>query len=227
MKAISGHRDVGSTDCPGTVMYRKLPALREEIAALPLLRVYDPVVGPADIDPTSGPLPIRFTARLSSASPWRVSVEDADGAPVAQWTGSGTAVDATWTDPGAGLPDRPALAHRGGHRPRGDRVRSTTFPRRRRSTSSAVHAIASAATGNVTVAYSLTASARISTAITDDTGKLVKVLDAGTRHSRGAQQLTWSGPSGHYRAVRAWPARPASPSSRCRSTSAGASCQSR
>ena len=29
----------------------------------------------------------------------------------------------------------------------------------------------------------------------------MKVLDAGTRRSRGAQQLTWKGPSGHYRAV--------------------------
>ena len=119
VKAISGHRDVGSTSCPGAVMYAKLPALRDEVAALPMLRIYDPVVGPAGIDPAAGPLPIRFTARLSSASPWRVAVTDAAGAPIAEWTGTGTAVDATWTTPVPTDADRPALEHRGRRRTAG------------------------------------------------------------------------------------------------------------
>ncbi len=200
VKAISGHRDVGSTDCPGTVMYGKLPALRAEVAALPMLRIYDPIVGPADIDPTTGPLPVRFTARLSSPSPWRVAVTDADGAPVAEWTGTGTAVDATWTDPvpttltglewtieaGDARPAKGSFNDLAGA-PSDDVLRAAR--------------IAGTTTGNVTIAYSLTASARISAAITDASGTIVKVLDAGTRRSRGAQQLTWSGPSGHYRAV--------------------------
>ena len=200
VKAISGHRDVGSTSCPGAVMYARLPALRTAVAALPMLRIYDPVVGPADIDPNAGLLPIRFTARLSSASPWRVAVTDAAGAPVAEWTGTGTAVDATWTEPvptsltglrwsieaGAARPAVGAFNDVSAA-PYDDVLRS---PR-----------IAGTATGTVTVAYSLTAAARISAAITDPAGEVVQVLDAGTRRARGAQQLTWKGPSGHYRAV--------------------------
>ena len=181
-------------------MYNKLPALRAEIAALPLLRIYDPVVGPADIDPTTGPLPIRFTARLSSASAWQVAVEDADGAPVAQWTGSGTAVDATWTDPRADVPGRPALAHRGGHRPRRRPGRSTTSPRRRRSTSPRC-------------AHRQRGQRQRHRRVLADGfrahlgGGHRRHRQAGEgarrrqRRSRGAQQLTWSGPSGHYRAV--------------------------
>ncbi len=200
VKAISGHRDVGSSDCPGSVMYARLPALRAAVAALPMLRIYDPVAGPADVDPSAGPLPIRFTARLSSTSPWRVAVTDRAGAPVAEWTGTGTAVDATWTTPAptslAGLrwrieagDARPAVGafDSFASAPSDDVLRGAR--------------IASTAAGTVTVAYSLTASARISTAITDEAGVVVKVLDVGTRRSRGAQQLTWQGPSGHYRAV--------------------------
>ena len=200
MKAISGHRDVGSTDCPGTVMYGQLSTLREEVAALPLLRIYDPVVGPADIDPTAGPLPIRFTARLSAAAPWSVAVEDARGAPVAEWTGTGTAVDATWTDPvPASLTGLRWRIEAGTARPATgvfDDLASAPSVDVVRAAR-----IAGTTTGNVTIAYSLTASARISATITDGTGAIVKVLDTGTRRSRGAQQLTWTGPSGHYRAV--------------------------
>jgi hypothetical protein len=200
VRAISGHRDVGSTSCPGANVYARLPALREEIAALPLLRIYGPVVAPADIDPATGPLPIRFTARLSAAAPWRVAVADAGGSPVAEWTGTGTAVDATWAEPAptslAGLHWRIEAA--------GARPAEGIFDDLASAPSGDVlrgaH-VATTATGAVTVAYSLTASARISTAITDPAGKLVKVLDAGTRRARGAQQVVWTGPSGHYRAV--------------------------
>ena len=200
VKAISGHRDVGSSDCPGADLYARLPALRAEVAALPMLRIYDPAVGPADIDPTTGPLPIRFTARLSADAPWRVAITDADGAPVAEWTGTGTAIDVTWTAPvPTSLTDLRWRIEAGAARaaegsftdlaaaPSDDVVRGAR--------------LASSAAGTVTVAYSLTASARLSAAITDQTGTLVQVLDVGTRRSRGAQQLTWTGPSGHYRAV--------------------------
>ncbi len=200
VKAISGHRDVGSTTCPGAVMYAKLPALRAEVAALSMLRIYDPVVGPAGIDPNAGLLPIRFTARLSSASNWRVAVTDAAGAPVAAWTGTGKAVDATWTEPvptsltglrwrieaGDARPAEGVFDDRSAA-PYDDVLRGAR--------------IASTATGTATIAFSLTAAARVSAAITDPAGTVVKVLDAGTRRSRGAQQLTWKGPSGHYRAV--------------------------
>src|SRR5439155_25487053 len=31
---IAGHRDVGATDCPGSVFYATLPAIRSDVAAL-------------------------------------------------------------------------------------------------------------------------------------------------------------------------------------------------
>jgi hypothetical protein len=181
-------------------MYGKLPALRLEIAALPLLRIYNPVVGPTDIDPTSGPLPIRFTARLSAASPWRVAVQDADGAPLAEWTGTGTAVDATWTDPvPASLDGLHWRIEAGDARPATGSFDDLASARSDDVVRGA-H-VTTSATGDAAVAFALTASARISAAVTDDSGTLLAVLDAGTRRSRGGQHLAWSGPSGHYRAV--------------------------
>ena len=201
VKAISGHRDVGSTDCPGTVMYRKLPALREEVAALPLLRDLRPRGGAGrhrpDGRPAADPVHGAPVVRVALAGRRRGCRRRARWP---QWTGSGTAVDATWTDP------VPTSLTGLRWRIEAGTARAATGAFNDLSSAPSLDVvrgarIASAATGNVTVAYSLTASARISTAITDDTGKLVKVLDAGTRRSRGAQQLTWSGPSGHYRAV--------------------------
>jgi hypothetical protein len=200
VKAISGHRDVGSTTCPGAVMYAKLPALRADVAALPMLRIYDPVVGPATIDPKAGVLPIRFTARLSSASPWRVAVTDVAGAPVAEWTGTGTAVDATWTEPvPTSLTGLRWSISAGDARPAAgafDDLSAAPYDDVLRGAR-----IAGTASGTATIAYSLTAAARVSAAITDPAGTIVRVLDTGTRRARGAQELTWKGPSGHYRAV--------------------------
>jgi hypothetical protein len=51
------------------------------------------------------------------------------------------------------------------------------------------------------VHYALTTSATVSVAVTDLTGRLVKVLDPGTRHTAGSQRLEFAGHSGHYRAV--------------------------
>ena len=113
--------------------------------------------------------------------------------PVAEWTGTGTAVDATWTEPvptsltglrwsieaGAARPAVGAFNDVSAA-PYDDVLRS---PR-----------IAGTATGTVTVAYSLTAAARISAAITDPAGEVVKVLDAGTRRAARRAAADVEGP---------------------------------
>jgi N-acetylmuramoyl-L-alanine amidase-like protein/flagellar hook capping protein FlgD len=90
LRAISGHRDTGFTSCPGTRLYAKLPDLAHRVAAIGLPKLYAPTA--------AGVLggPIKFTARLSSAGPWVVTVRNAAVRSVARGAGTGTAISWTW-----------------------------------------------------------------------------------------------------------------------------------
>jgi uncharacterized protein with LGFP repeats len=90
LRAISGHRDTGFTLCPGTALYRRLPAIAKTVAATGLPKLYAPTA--------KGTIPglVRFTGRLSSMLPWTVSVTNARGESVATGSGVGTAIDWTW-----------------------------------------------------------------------------------------------------------------------------------
>ena len=95
LRAISGHRDADSTDCPGEALYAKLPEIAREVAATGLPKLYDPVV--------TGGLGgnVAFTARLSAARPWMVTIRNAAGRPVARGAGTSLAVSWTWNSQGA------------------------------------------------------------------------------------------------------------------------------
>jgi flagellar hook assembly protein FlgD len=90
LRAVSGHRDTGSTSCPGNGLYSQLSGLASQAAAIGLPKLYEPQV--------HGGLggSVRFAARLSEARPWSVAVADATGQQIAGGTGDGTAVDWTW-----------------------------------------------------------------------------------------------------------------------------------
>ena len=90
LRAVSGHRDTGFTDCPGAALYGLLNGLAGTVRATGLPKLYAPLV--------SGTVPgkVRFRARLSSALPWTVDVLDASGSSVAGTTGQGQSVDWTW-----------------------------------------------------------------------------------------------------------------------------------
>ena len=90
LRAISGHRDVYPTSCPGTSVYAQLPEIAREVAATGLPKIYSPLV----VGAIGGS--VRFTAGLSSAVPWTVTVSDALGHVVASGTGVSQAVDWTW-----------------------------------------------------------------------------------------------------------------------------------
>jgi hypothetical protein len=94
LRAISGHRDTGLTECPGQRLYAMLPAIAKRVAALGLPKLYAPLAAP---DEGGG---IRFTARVSSPLAWRVIVTDATGATLATGTGTSADVDWTWRPPG-------------------------------------------------------------------------------------------------------------------------------
>jgi hypothetical protein len=90
LRAISGHRDTYPTSCPGNNLYAQLPAIARQVAATGLPKIYSPIV----IGGVGGT--VRFTARLSSAVPWTVTVVDSLGRTVASGTGTGTNVDWSW-----------------------------------------------------------------------------------------------------------------------------------
>jgi hypothetical protein len=91
LRAVSGHRDVNSTECPGSYLYADLDEVAGAAAALGLPKLFDPLAS-ATADGS-----VRFTARLSEALPWTVTVSDQTGSALATGSGSGTAVDWTWT----------------------------------------------------------------------------------------------------------------------------------
>ena len=110
LRAVSGHRDTGPTSCPGGSLYAQLPGIASGVAATGLPKLYNPVV--------NGSLggQVRFTATLTEALPWTVTIRDGDDAVVATGRGTGTAVDWTW-DASATPVRRLLLRDRGRPRP--------------------------------------------------------------------------------------------------------------
>ena len=80
LRAVSGHRDTGFTDCPGNAFYARLNALAAAAAAKGLPKIYEPRV-------ETGEGLYRFRARLSSSLPWTVTVTDRAGLQIAQGVG--------------------------------------------------------------------------------------------------------------------------------------------
>jgi hypothetical protein len=95
LRAISGHRDTGPSECPGNVAYSLLSSIAHRVAKTGLPKLYAPVV--------SGALghDIRFQSRLSSSLPWTVTVKDARGMVVAQKSGRSQLVDWKWSSASA------------------------------------------------------------------------------------------------------------------------------
>ena len=89
LRAVSGHRDTGFTECPGGTLYSRLNQIAADAAKLGGPKIFDPRVE------ASAEGPVRFRARLSQALPWTVTVTSA-GAEVARGTGSGKTLDWTW-----------------------------------------------------------------------------------------------------------------------------------
>jgi hypothetical protein len=89
LRHVSGHRDTGSTTCPGNVLYGRLDALALAASKMGLPKLYEPLV-----EEVEGVY--RFRARVSASLPWFVSVTDAAGLEVARGVGTGRTVDWSW-----------------------------------------------------------------------------------------------------------------------------------
>ena len=90
LRTVSGHRDTGFTDCPGTALYNLLNGIAGEVSKIGLPKLYAPTI--------SGTVPgtVRFRAKLSAPLPWTVDVYDPSGSVVASSPGTGANVDWTW-----------------------------------------------------------------------------------------------------------------------------------
>ena len=90
LRTVSGHRDTGFTDCPGTALYNLLTGLGASAAKIGLPKLYAPTV--------TGTVPgqVRFRARLSAPMPWVVDVADSAGVTVASGFGATQDVDWSW-----------------------------------------------------------------------------------------------------------------------------------
>lgn len=96
LRAVSGHRDTGFTECPGAALYARLNELAATARRTGGAKVFDPRVE------SSGTVH-RFLARLSASLRWSVVVRSADGAEAARGTGTGPSVDWTWDAAGVAL----------------------------------------------------------------------------------------------------------------------------
>jgi flagellar hook assembly protein FlgD len=94
LRAISGHRDTGFTECPGNALYARLDAIAAAAASIGGPKIYAPRV---DVNEVGA----RFRATLSTSLSWTVSITGSTGAEVARGTGTGKSVDWTWDASGA------------------------------------------------------------------------------------------------------------------------------
>jgi len=198
LKAISGHRDVYPTSCPGASLYSQLPSIRTAVSRKGLPKLYAPAVTGV----VGGP--VRFTARLSSAVTWAAAVRDATGAVVASGSGTSAKVDWTW--------DATTV-------PAGRYTWSISAPQMRPATGAIGTAPAPLSLKEVRVApaivspngdgrgdeakvsYRLSASATVNATVQDVLGTTVATLFNG-RRAAGKQGLTWSPdaiPDGWYK----------------------------
>jgi flagellar hook assembly protein FlgD len=107
---ISGHRDANYTDCPGSKLYTLLPGVRKTVDATGHPKIYDVGLGTAYISPDGDGLRdgVTLTCRLSEQADWRLEVRNEAGGLVRSVSGSGTAVETTWSgrdNDGTPVPD--------------------------------------------------------------------------------------------------------------------------
>ena len=110
LPVISGHRQVNYTDCPGTVLFGLLPAVRTAVAGIGDPKIYTPTAAPGAFSPNGDGVrdAVTLSAALSRTDDWTIALSDAAGSVVARFSGSGPVARAVWDGrdaAGARLPD--------------------------------------------------------------------------------------------------------------------------
>ncbi len=105
--AVSGHRQTGYTDCPGTHLYRLLPDIRHAVAGIGLPKIYRPKLSTGEIVAGIGG-DIRIRAGATEPLAWSVTVLDAGGAVAATLPApAGMSLDLVWSP--LGPPPQPSV----------------------------------------------------------------------------------------------------------------------
>jgi hypothetical protein len=199
LRSIVGHRDTGFTDCPGAKLYGQLDSLARDVAATGLPKVYAPAARGAI------GAPVRFTARLSAAAPWTVTVTDSTGKPVATGTGTSQAVDWTW-DAATAAPGSYAwtIATAGARPAAGTIGRAAALAvTRLRAEPASVTPNGDGIDDTTTITYTLGAAATVTATLVDPAGATVATLFSEPR-APGEQSFTFTAenvPDGSYTLV--------------------------
>ena len=192
LRAISGHRDMTFTDCPGNALYGEIPRIAHDVAGLGLPKLYAPRV-----DGTIG-REVHFSARLSTVLPWSVTIVSASGVQVAQGTGVGPALDWTW-DAALASPGRytwtmaaPNVLSASGT------VGSPSLALALQKVAASPNVVVSGGDqehGTTGVSYTLTAPATVTAMLVDGTGNPLATLFSGAEPA-GAQSFRFAAPPG-------------------------------
>ncbi|MDQ3859133.1 MAG: N-acetylmuramoyl-L-alanine amidase [Actinomycetota bacterium] len=190
LRAVSGHRDVGLTACPGANAYAKLGAIAAAAAAYGGPKLFDPRARGS----VGGR--VRITARLSTPLPWTVTVVDASGRTLASGAGSGTAVDWTW-DASRVAPGRYSYAIEAGPNVRAARG-AIKSPLPLELTRLALDRTVVTPNGDgvgdaVHVAIRLTIPAAVSLSLADASGRPVATVVSTRAVRAGTTTLVWRG----------------------------------
>jgi N-acetylmuramoyl-L-alanine amidase len=188
LNAISAHRDVYPTSCPGASLYAQLPSLRTEVSKTGLPKLYAPAV----VGTLGGP--IRFTARLSNAVTWTITVRDEAGATAASGTGTGTKVDWTW-DATAATKQRYTWSITAAQmRPATGSIGSAPVPLSLQKLKLAPTIVSPNGDGRgdeAKASYVLSAAATVTAKVTDSLDQPVATIFDGAL-AAGKQELTWA-----------------------------------
>jgi hypothetical protein len=208
LRAISGHRDIGFTACPGDGLYARLGQLREVALTTGLPKLYEPRI--------TGRLGkfVRFKARLSQPLEWTVTVTSADGEQVAQRSGTGDRIswfwDATTVEPGryrwtmeadGARPASGIIAGSSGQvtnpTPSAPATGLVLLPR-------VVSPDGDGYADLLSARYTLSEPSTVSAALQDEQGLTIVSLAIGARLPKGVQTLSWAPDplaDGRYRLV--------------------------
>ena len=98
LRAISGHRDVSTSGCPGNVGYNLIGTLTERIAQVGGERLYGgwPTVDPVPGNRVEGYQPITFDFSLTSESNWNFELRTPEGDLVIADSGTGSTGSIPW-----------------------------------------------------------------------------------------------------------------------------------
>jgi hypothetical protein len=187
LRAVSGHRDTGSTSCPGTYLYAQLDTIAAAAEQIGLPKLYAPLV--------RGKIggPVVFSGRISSALAWTVAVTGPSGSVVARGGGTGAAISWTWSSAGyppgrytwtmrAGPNVRPASGVAGG----GTLPPPPTSLIQGLTVTPVVSPNGDGYADAATVSYTLTARSAVTATVSDSSGAAVETLFSSQEQSARA-----------------------------------------